>query len=331
MTDFLMRLAERTLNTFPLVQPAIASLYDPLPVIPSFNNRPDAENAEKRTHRSNLDANGFDINTELLEPQGEREKEPGFAMEMRELNQSATTDFSGAKNESFRGSVSTNSVPEKLEVAGESDRLIESAIALTPEAVKSDSVSFSSSLSALASEIPTPSANPMLSESKTVNLKVSKENVRSVLEEAETKVDRANQHLTAKTLTPSQPPFLREAGGLGFPNSPTVSAKETPEKYSSAPLTDVASDLASPLPLRSEIFPKNFEIPNDRALVASPSALEVKIQPAPRPVPPTVRVNIGRIEVRAIPAPAKPPKESRSPPTPKLSLAEYLRSQGGQS
>jgi hypothetical protein len=47
------------------------------------------------------------------------------------------------------------------------------------------------------------------------------------------------------------------------------------------------------------------------------------------PIPQTIRVSIGRIEVRAIPAPPAPPAPRKSPPTPKLSLSEYLRKTGG--
>jgi hypothetical protein len=47
------------------------------------------------------------------------------------------------------------------------------------------------------------------------------------------------------------------------------------------------------------------------------------------PITPTIRVSIGRIEVRAIPTPPAPPAPQKSPPTPKLSLSEYLRKNGG--
>ncbi|HEX8291579.1 MAG TPA: hypothetical protein VF570_07490, partial [Pyrinomonadaceae bacterium] len=46
--------------------------------------------------------------------------------------------------------------------------------------------------------------------------------------------------------------------------------------------------------------------------------------------PPTIEVNIGRIEVRAVTppaAPAPPTRERREPP--KMSLDDYLRAQGG--
>jgi phage tail sheath protein FI len=46
------------------------------------------------------------------------------------------------------------------------------------------------------------------------------------------------------------------------------------------------------------------------------------------PAAPTIRVTIGRIEVRAVMPPAMPAKE-RTRTAPKLSLDEYLRSQNG--
>jgi hypothetical protein len=44
---------------------------------------------------------------------------------------------------------------------------------------------------------------------------------------------------------------------------------------------------------------------------------------------PVIRVTIGRIDVRAVNAPA-PPAQRATPPAPKLSLEEYLRSRGGR-
>jgi hypothetical protein len=52
--------------------------------------------------------------------------------------------------------------------------------------------------------------------------------------------------------------------------------------------------------------------------------------PATPELPPTIQVTIGRIEVRATPAPAAPPASRRAAPI--MSLDEYLRqrSQGGR-
>ena len=48
----------------------------------------------------------------------------------------------------------------------------------------------------------------------------------------------------------------------------------------------------------------------------------------PRNEPPIVRITIGRIEVRAAPAPVSP-SHKRPPPAPKLSLGDYLKQRNG--
>lgn len=50
--------------------------------------------------------------------------------------------------------------------------------------------------------------------------------------------------------------------------------------------------------------------------------------PTAKPKPPTIQVTIGRVEVRAI-VPPSPPRQSTKPPTPNLSLEDYLRSGNG--
>ncbi|MBA2604750.1 MAG: hypothetical protein H0U94_14280 [Acidobacteria bacterium] len=49
-------------------------------------------------------------------------------------------------------------------------------------------------------------------------------------------------------------------------------------------------------------------------------------QPQPEPSPPIVRVNIGRVEVRAMTTP--PPRQQAAKPA-RLSLDDYLRSRSG--
>jgi hypothetical protein len=71
------------------------------------------------------------------------------------------------------------------------------------------------------------------------------------------------------------------------------------------------------------------------ASAARPAALDaaaagrLKAQQEPLPAP-TIHVTIGRIEVRATPAPASAPP-SRPKPAPTMSLDDYLRQRNGGS
>jgi len=51
--------------------------------------------------------------------------------------------------------------------------------------------------------------------------------------------------------------------------------------------------------------------------------------PPAEPAAPVIRVTIGRVDVRAVSAPAPPPRR-QAPTGPKLSLEEYLRSRNGR-
>jgi hypothetical protein len=62
---------------------------------------------------------------------------------------------------------------------------------------------------------------------------------------------------------------------------------------------------------------------------------QITVKPAsssPPPIvqsePPVIRVTIGRIDVRAV-APSTPTQRSSKPPTPRLSLTDYLKAQDG--
>lgn len=62
-------------------------------------------------------------------------------------------------------------------------------------------------------------------------------------------------------------------------------------------------------------------------IVSLPESVTSSV-PIAKTEPPTVNVTIGRVEVRAI-APSSPPRQSPKPPTPNLSLEDYLRSGNG--
>ena len=100
--------------------------------------------------------------------------------------------------------------------------------------------------------------------------------------------------------------------------------------------------LVKPLPPPTLASPSELESP----AIASPHGVRVREQPLSiRPVTPTlptsalrteatssaptIRISIGRIEVRAVTAPAPAPTRTTSAPAARLSLDEYLRSHAG--
>lgn len=78
--------------------------------------------------------------------------------------------------------------------------------------------------------------------------------------------------------------------------------------------TEILPRQSSPI-IRPQIVP----LPESTALPA----------PIANPEPPTIQITIGRIDVRAIAPSSSPPRQSPKPPTPNLSLQDYLRSGKG--
>jgi hypothetical protein len=74
-----------------------------------------------------------------------------------------------------------------------------------------------------------------------------------------------------------------------------------------------------PGPVRDTPQPADTGVRSERGLLEGP--------PASREEPPPIRVNIGRIEVRAVTPPPAPPRRDPSPA--KLSLDDYLRQRSG--
>ena len=81
--------------------------------------------------------------------------------------------------------------------------------------------------------------------------------------------------------------------------------------------------MRSAAPAREPFAPK--------VVVAPPSRFEpVSAAPSQQPAaPPTIRITIGRVEVRAVAAPAAATGTSRSAKTPRLSLEDYLKDRSG--
>ncbi len=62
---------------------------------------------------------------------------------------------------------------------------------------------------------------------------------------------------------------------------------------------------------------------------AAASDVPRRAEPPPASGPPTIAITIGRVEVRAVQAPAQPRPRPAAPPAPAISLEEYLRRQYG--
>src|SRR5262249_10577065 len=101
-----------------------------------------------------------------------------------------------------------------------------------------------------------------------------------------------------------------------LPRATTLERPATANERSG--LTDQSRrDAPAPMIIRPQTAPRDDES-NSRASEAT--------NDNPRPI---IRVTIGRIDVRAVNAPP-PPVRRETPPTPKLSLEEYLRSRSGR-
>jgi hypothetical protein len=123
----------------------------------------------------------------------------------------------------------------------------------------------------------------------------------------------------------------------GQPATPTTLAESQPE--AAAPLVALdrratpqqgeATSAADPRSARTppagpgQMWPQAAA---QREWAASP---EQPLVAREQPAPPTIHVSIGRIEVRAVTAPAPQQQRPAAPAPPKLSLDEYLRAQNG--
>jgi hypothetical protein len=133
--------------------------------------------------------------------------------------------------------------------------------------------------------------------------------------------------------------------GSAYPGAKAADQSATP---ASSPLFPMTKGRAEPL---TAAVPRPAQWltsarPEVRAVASSQSALQPRPSPMPRPaaatttarrviaaapLPPTVHVSIGRIEIRAVSAASGGPKSSRSIQSsgPKLSLDDYLKSRNG--
>jgi len=129
-------------------------------------------------------------------------------------------------------------------------------------------------------------------------------------ESAEKSIERLQETLLVPLETVSQeaPPVVRRTEIEGEPVSipRNGSLKGT---ASAPPAVARPRSAIRPAMARTPGIERTAELPNE-----------------PRPEAPIVRVTIGRIEVRAVPAPAAPPRKPSRVSGPKLTLDAYLKS-----
>lgn len=107
------------------------------------------------------------------------------------------------------------------------------------------------------------------------------------------------------------------------PTNPQIAIYQVTGSLESRPFADSQS-----LPLatqRQSLDSTPPVIPTQLVPLSAPATTAI---PSIKPEPPTIRVTIGRIDVRAIASPT-PPRQAPKPNIPKLSLEDYLKSRNG--
>lgn len=111
----------------------------------------------------------------------------------------------------------------------------------------------------------------------------------------------------------------QQYNGSAVPGQPEAS--QTPQQLTLGPTKSGVQQALAPIEIRSEA------VQAQSTLAAKPSSAAV---PEPEPSAPTIRVSIGRIDVRAVTPPApSAPRPAAMRPGPALSLDEYLKQQKG--
>jgi len=122
--------------------------------------------------------------------------------------------------------------------------------------------------------------------------------------------------------TPPQAPTPRSSRLARLPIEPRTVAEPSTADLGPQPL-EARRDAA--LPPANPPMPLPVVVPDVRPRQTAPGE-PAFAPPAPAEATPTIRISIGRIEVRAV-TPAPPPRRKPSRPAPALSLDEYLKQQ----
>jgi hypothetical protein len=143
------------------------------------------------------------------------------------------------------------------------------------------------------------------------------------LEIQESHVSARRPALSAARATVASPPPATMAAASPTGSSPTVDPPPAPASRRPPVEADSSSRVVSTPSPRSR-RPVLEPVPDRRpAPPAAPAAAVERERPAPREQP-TIHVSIGRVDVRAVVAPAVPSARP-APAVPRLSLEDYLR------
>ncbi len=132
-----------------------------------------------------------------------------------------------------------------------------------------------------------------------------------------------------RTSAPGIPVIPRETFVLESAQKPAQQSRgPAPDPRSKPALQDAAAQPATGSPIRPVVSvrsPGPDQPHPSRPFAGRGEGNEAGGLDAWRSQPPTVRISIGRIEVRAVPAAAQPPARPPAAARPKLTLDEYLR------
>lgn len=293
MADFLIRLAARTIGVAPTIQPRIASLYEPA----QARGMSDAEEFPL-VHHADRYASKRPLLFSPLEPVGQANKE---------MNPTVSDRRGGDEGKALSpgGDASQGDARETL--AGNEGA---SPPEFPPRRVRD--------------EAPAPTSLPQKTDAHLVVGRVSRgvEDTQMLQEEM-----GGDEALPSSLRGGASRGDVREAlaGGRGDAHESLIGSGETsPPGF--PPHRAVASPPAPPPPpptsprQRTDAHPVIGRVNRG---VGDTQTLQEGASPVP-----TVQITIGRIEVKATPAPATRPQNSRSGP-PVMGLEEYLKQRAG--
>lgn len=323
MADFFARLAERTLGVAPIVQPLVAprfapepSAYPPLerpvgvPVSPGVSNetqdplsrgatragnttagRPEDEAKTEPEIGSDLDRIGPDLPQESTDsrPRSHRTAEPDLTPSEADTSSSPGTSAPGSPPNKPRSSPSSYPVSPDTPSMTPENRRRSPSTA--PRSRQTSDTRHE--LRPLAEPDPTESGDPT-----DVSRPAESVPVRTVLP--------PTGHLAERTSSSEiAPEPVARASSPGI-ETPSVTSAPT-DRDRRAPQTVLSGVSIRPEGGLRERHPASF----------------------PEAQPPTIRVNIGRIEVRAVTPPPAPPRRQVELPA-RLSLDDYLKQRSGR-